>query len=303
MPRTSQLAKLLRTMGLVQALAAFAWLAWWAGRAPLVAWTGFLLLLVLAPVVLAIEFVLLAVVARNDKGVPPASAGQFVRAWMGETRQLFRVFYWRQPLRWRDPEDHLPSDAKGRAGVVFIHGFMCNRGFWAPWMRELRARGSPHAAVNLEPVFGPIDDYAARIDEAVQRVADCTGRRPLLVCHSMGGLAARSWLLTPGAASRVERVVTIGSPHRGTWLGRFSNRANGRQMRLGSSWLRQLELDEAAQPRPPWTCWYSNCDNIVFPPSTATLDTADNRFVPGIAHVDLAFQPQVMEHTLALLSR
>jgi pimeloyl-ACP methyl ester carboxylesterase len=187
--------------------------------------------------------------------------------------------------------------------VVFIHGFMCNRGFWAPWMHELRARGSPHVAVNLEPVFGPIEEYAARIDEAVLRVTECTGRKPMLVCHSMGGLAARSWLLTPGAASCVERVVTIGSPHRGTWLGRFSNRANGRQMRLGSSWLRQLEQDEAAQARPPWTCWYSNCDNIVFPPSTATLDTADNRFVPGIAHVALAFQPEVMEHTLALLSR
>jgi triacylglycerol esterase/lipase EstA (alpha/beta hydrolase family) len=302
MPRTSKLARLLLTIGLVQAGAALAWWAWWGERAPLGAWSGVLLLLSLAPVVLAIEFVLLGVVARNDD-VPRASPADLLRAWIGETRQLFRVFYWRQPLRWREPEDYLPADGAGRPGVVFIHGFMCNRGFWAPWMRRLRARGCPHVAVNMEPVFGPIEDYRATIEEAVQRVTACTGQRPILVCHSMGGLAARSWLRTHGAAGRVERVTTIGSPHHGTWLGRFSSRPNGRQMRLGSAWLRQLEQDEAALPRPPWTCWYSNCDNIAFPPSTATLAGADNRLLAGLAHVDLAFAPEVMEHTLPFLSR
>jgi pimeloyl-ACP methyl ester carboxylesterase len=303
MSRASRLARLLRTVGLAQAVAALAWLAWWGPRAPIVAWGGAAFVLFLSPVVLAVEFVLLAGVARADRNVPRASACQLARAWAGETRQLFRVFYWRQPLRWRHPEDYLPASGAGQPGVVFIHGFVCNRGFWAPWMRRLQARGQPYVAVNLEPVFGPIEDYAPILEQAVQRVTECTGRRPVLVCHSMGGLVARSWLRSQRAADRVQRVVTIGSPHHGTWLGRFSSMPNGRQMRLGSAWLQQLERDEAAQPRPPWTCWYSNCDNIVFPPSTATLDGADNRFAAGIAHVDLAFAPAVMEHTLAFLSR
>jgi len=303
MPPTSELARVLRTIGLLQAVAALAWWAGWSGRAPGVAWGGVVLLLLLAPVVLAIEFVLLGVVARGDRDVPRASGGELVRAWIGETSQLLRVFYWRQPLHWREPADYLPAQGAGQPGVVFIHGFMCNRGFWAPWMQMLRGRGCPHVAVNLEPVFGPIEAYAPIIEAAVQRVTACTGRRPILVCHSMGGLAARSWLRTPGAASRVERVTTIGSPHHGTWLGRFSNRPNGRQMRLGSAWLLQLEQDEAGLPRPPWTCWYSNCDNIVFPPATATLQGADNRLLPGLAHVDLAFAPALIQHTLPFLSR
>jgi hypothetical protein len=74
-------------------------------------------------------------------------------------------------------------------------------------------------------------------------------------------------------------------------------------MRLASAWLLQLEQAEAAQARPPWTCWYSNCDNIVFPPATAMLAGADNRLLAGLAHVDLAFAPEVLEHTLDLLSR
>ena len=303
MRRSSQLARLLCAIGLLQAVAALAWWAAWRTGAPRVAWGGAFALLLLPPLVLAIEFVLLAVVAANDAGVPRATVPQLLRAWWGETRQLFRVFYWRQPLRWREPADYLPADGAGRPGVVFLHGFMCNRGFWAPWMLRLRAQGCPHVAVNMEPVFGPIDAYADVIDEAVRRVTACTGQRPVLVCHSMGGLAARHWLRAAGAADRVERVTTIGTPHHGTWLGRFSRRPNGRQMRLDSDWLQQLQRDEAARPRPPWTCWYSNCDNIVFPPSTATLPGADNRLLPGIAHVDLAFAPMVIEHTLPFLSR
>jgi triacylglycerol lipase len=41
-------------------------------------------------------------------------------------------------------------------------------------------------------VFGGIDDYAPLIEQAVQQVTQATGRPPLLVCHSMGGLAARA---------------------------------------------------------------------------------------------------------------
>jgi hypothetical protein len=95
--------------------------------------------------------------------------------------------------------------------------------------------------------------------------------------------------------------VTIGSPHGGTWLARLSRRANGRQMQLRSEWVRQLALDEQRRPLPPTTCWYSSCDNVVFPASTATLPQADNRFVGGQAHVALAFHPQVREGVLQLL--
>ena len=103
----------------------------------------------------------------------------------------------------------------------------------------MRRLGHPFVAVDLEPVFGSIDQYVAIIDEAVERITRATGMAPVLVCHSMGGLAARAWLQAKAADSRVHHVITIGSPHHGTWLGRFSRVANGRQMRLDSGWLRR----------------------------------------------------------------
>jgi triacylglycerol esterase/lipase EstA (alpha/beta hydrolase family) len=115
----------------------------------------------------------------------------------------------------------------------------------------------------------------------------------------MGGLAARAWASRSGGSDRFAHIVTIGSPHQGTWLARFGRARSSRQMRIGGEWLRALEREEqSTQGR--FTCWYSNCDNVVFPPSTATLPGADNRFLQGAAHVELAFRPEVIEHTFAL---
>jgi triacylglycerol esterase/lipase EstA (alpha/beta hydrolase family) len=178
---------------------------------------------------------------------------------------------------------------------------MCNRGFWTPWLRELRRAGHSCIAVNLEPIHASIDTYAPIIERAVRRMAEATGRPPVLVCHSMGGLAARAWWRASEGAQPVAHLVTIASPHHGTWLGRFSRTPNGVQMKLDSQWLQELAADELVQPLPPTTCWYSNCDNVVFPPSVATLAGADRRFVPGEAHVALAFHPAVLRACLALL--
>ena len=96
-------------------------------------------------------------------------------------------------------------------------------------------------------------------------------------------------------------MVTLGTPHRGTWLARFSRRPNGRQMQLSGGWHRALDTGMPADRHALFTCWYSNCDNIVFPSSTATLPGADNRLLRGAAHVQLAFLPEVMRATLGLL--
>ena len=276
---------------------ALGWAVWF-GRQGQWAWAaaGALLVLFGYALFLAVEFALLAFVHGADPA-PRASVAQLVRAWWGEVLSAPAVFCWRQPFRSRVEPDHLPGNAQGRLGVVLVHGFVCNRAFWNPWMRRLRAAGVPFVAVNLEPVFGRIDAYAALIEAAVRQVTEATGRAPLVVAHSMGGLAVRAWLAGTAGPPPVEHVITIGAPHGGTWLARFGFSANGLQMRRPSAWLDALREAErqrlGASPYAHFTCFYSHCDNIVFPPSTATLPGADNRHVAGSAHVHLADQPEV----------
>lgn len=287
----------------LQKFLTLAWLALIGGWAwvhgsrgePGVALLGALAIASAHAVWLGIGFCLMRWRNRGDAS-PPASWRQWFGAWWAEVRTAPQVFCWRQPFRSRAEPDHLPAPhSRGRVGVLLVHGFVCNRGLWNPWMKRLRAEGVPFVAVNLEPVFGSIDEYVPLIEAAVRKLEIATGKRPLLVGHSMGGLAIRAWLRASRADQRVRGVVTIGSPHQGTWLGRWAvHGGNTREMGLGSEWLQALAAAEDGSRRRLFLCCFSHCDNIVFPASTAVLPGAESLHLAGAAHVDMVYRPEVI---------
>ena len=296
------LARLQRLFTFFLITFACSWWLYFRDSSSLLAVTGFLLVVFGYVGFLALQFFILRFVNQSDP-VPQPGLPELFSAWIGETLVAPQVFCWRQPFRAKAMPDNLSPMGltHGLRGVVFIHGFFCNRGLWNPWLARLRAHGHAFVAVNLEPVFGSIDDYVPQIEMAVRQVTLVTGLPPMLVCHSMGGLAARAWLQAMKSEARVHHIVTIGTPHRGTWLARFGHGRNARQMRLQSDWQSRLDHNMPLDRHALFTCWYSNCDNIAFPTSTATLPGADNRLVRGAAHVRMAFLPSIMDATLATL--
>ena len=298
------LANLQKNITSTLLLAACGWFLYFYSSAFFWAVSGFFFIVFGYTGVLAIEFLFLIFINKADP-TPQATWKELFLAWLSESLTTPQVFFWRQAFRANDfPDVTSPSAlVQGHRGVVFVHGFFCNRGFWAPWLKRLQGRGHAYVALNLEPIFGSIDDYVSQIDEAVECITQSTGLTPLLVCHSMGGLVARAWLKTMKSEGRVHHVVTIGTPHRGTWLARFGQGENSKQMRLRSDWQVQLDQDMPKERHALFTCWYSNSDNIVAPASNATLPGADNRLVRGAGHVQLAFLPEIMTSTLAMLDK
>ena len=287
------------TLGLIALATAWALYFFRAGH-PIRATLGALLIVLGYVLFLAFEFILLAFIQEREP-TPRPTARQLFGAWWGEVTTAPRVFCWRQPF-FAGAEPDLLSNASGRRGIVFVHGFFCNRALWNPWLSRLRAEGVPFIAVSLEPVFGSISDYVATIDAAVARLEAVTGRAPLVVAHSMGGLAVREWLHRVERGDlRVHHVVTIGTPHHGTWIARWGRTVNGTEMRLKSPLVTRLAEAGTAQRHALFTCFYGNCDNIVFPASTATLAGADNRHLPGVAHVQMAFHESVFGEAWRLL--
>jgi pimeloyl-ACP methyl ester carboxylesterase len=286
------------TLALLAAAAAWAIVEAVRGH-PLSAVLGSFIILFGYAAFLAVEFVMLRLANRLDPA-PQAHARHLVKAWLGEVVFGPRVFCWWQPFRWKAVPDYLPAES-GQRGVVLVHGFVCNRGFWHPLKRKLQKRGIPFVAVNLEPVFGSIDDYAPLIESAVRRLQAATGSSPLVVAHSMGGLAVRAWMRAAAGQACFHKVITVGSPHHGTILARFAFSDNGRQMARSSEWLEQLRRSEAEHAFRRFICFYSHCDNVVFPASTACLPGAENRHVPGRAHVHMAHDAEVTRSILAEL--
>jgi hypothetical protein len=285
---------------LVGAALALALLALAAGR-PAWALAALALPWALPTAVRAVEFALLPWLHGDDPS-PRARAAARLRAWWRETALTLLAFGWWQPFARNAQPDHLPPQARGRRGVLLVHGFFCNRGLWNPWLAKLRVAGVPCVAVDLEPVFAGIDDYAGTVAAGVARLRDATGLAPLVVAHSMGGLALRAWLAGDSQGAEVHAVVTIGTPHHGTRLARLVRSPNARQMRPGSAWLRALAAREpAAGRRAPFVCFWGDCDNLVMPPLTATLPGADNRLLAGVGHLTMVYEPAVYAEAQRLL--
>jgi len=205
-------------------LASAAWLAWAWPRSLALALGGWAIAASTSLAWLGLQFVLMRRINRRD-ATPAAGRWALLRAWWLEALTCTWVFGWLQPFAHRQQPDWLPPTPTGQRGVVLVHGFLCNRGVWLPWLPELRARGHAYVALTLEPAFGSVDDYVAAIDTAMRQVQAATGLPPVLVGHSMGGLAARAWLrtLAQPPAQRVHRILTLGTPHHGTWPARFSH--------------------------------------------------------------------------------
>lgn len=187
--------------------------------------------------------------------------------------------------------------------LLFVHGYFCNRAIWLPLMREAAHRGFICEAVTLEPAFGSIEDYPPVIEAAVQTLlvkAHCD--QLILVCHSMGGLAAREWMRRFGDA-RVTRLITLGSPHGGTVMARCGQSVNVRQMRPKNPWLAALNASESAERRGKITSIFSFHDNIVAPQRSSVLTGAKAIGLGGVGHVNLVYSQQVWDIVFGEIER
>jgi triacylglycerol esterase/lipase EstA (alpha/beta hydrolase family) len=257
--------------------------------------------IMLITLILAIQCVWAAIVNHSDSSIQPARFAQWLGAWFAEWKAALKVFVWWQPFCQQAIADNLQA-SPGRRGIVLVHGFFCNRALWTDWMKELHAQKRVFVAVDLAPAFGSISEYADVIEAAIAQVERATGITPVIIGHSMGGLAIRAWAAKYASLrqglQRIHHIFTVGTPHHGTAIAAASHTLNGTEMRRESAWLADNALRLPDDFAKSCTCYFSHCDNIVFPASSATLAGADNRHIAGHAHVHLLFAKEIQQAVL-----
>jgi triacylglycerol lipase len=280
------LARLLQRILLALALAGAGLAVLWHGATGDVM-LGALLMPWLA-VVLATSYTMLKSRAQQEP------SGPYYRAWWGETVANFRTFVLRQPWAQAHPAVLPASEASTQVPVLLVHGYVCNHRLWDDVAPRLRAQGHDVLAINLEPLFTSIDDYAAHIEASVQALLQHSGQtRVALVGHSMGGLAIRAWMRQYGS-ERVARILTLGTPHAGTKAAKSNRTPNGRQMLWNSAWLQGLAESETDAQRALMRIALTPQDNIVFPQRAQTLPGITPVVFEGLGHMELCSAPEVI---------
>lgn len=100
--------------------------------------------------------------------------------------------------------------------VVLIHGMDCDRLNWQPMIDLLHGEGR-QVAIFTYPSDQPIEDSAASLGKALADLRiQTTNLSYDLICHSMGGLVARTYLEGESYRGGIERLIMLGTPNRGT---------------------------------------------------------------------------------------
>lgn len=105
-----------------------------------------------------------------------------------------------------------------------------------------------------------------------------------LVGFSMGGIVARYYLQELGGLDRVHKLICIASPHFGSYWASFLPYKGGRQLRVGSNFLQNLngKIDRLSRTSPVsiWTRY----DLMILPHSSARLPIGKNFEIPVKLH-------------------
>lgn len=120
---------------------------------------------------------------------------------------------------------------------------------------------------------------------------------------SMGGLVSRYYVQRLGGIDRVQRLITISSPHYGTWMAYGFPRKTALQMRPGGRFLEDLNRDlerlNQIDVTSIWTPW----DFIIVPAKNSQLPIGSEVRLPVFAHAMMASDDRSIRAVAEALAR
>ena len=186
--------------------------------------------------------------------------------------------------------------ARPRNPVVLLHGLDDTSRLFDRLGPFLEKRGWKVYDLDLIPSNG--DAGLDMLGEQVATYVDKTFCRqePLdLVGFSMGGLVARYYLQRLAGLRRVQRLITISSPHQGTWTAFLRANAGARQMRPASKFLRELNSDRHILKKIRFTSIWSPLDLMIVPASSSCVREAHSIRVNVVAHALMMRDARVLQ--------
>lgn len=236
-----------------------------------------------------------AVTRQKEKPQPPAA---YVRAFLGEWWYGLAVIV-SYGIGWLPPRRTTRVIENGGPPILLVHGYLMNRAcMFAVYWRLRRAGYQNVYTINLWPIFGPIETIARPLAARIESIARMHGGAPVYaVAHSMGGIALRV-CMHENDELPLAKVITLGTPHRGSQLAHFAIFPSGMQLRPGSPLLKRI----SKRPDVPIVSIYSLLDHLTFPANNATFGERAIRF-DDLGHIGLLYSHRVFDALVPELPR
>lgn len=190
-----------------------------------------------------------------------------------------------------------------RNPVLLIHGIDDTAAVFWKMKPYLEKQGWVVDGLDLAPNNGSVG-----LDQLAQQVADYVEKsfapdQPLdLVGFSMGGIISRYYVQRLNGLERVQRFITIASPHQGTWAAYFRNNSGCLQMRPGSFFLSSLNEDKAQLEQLNFTSIWTPFDMMILPASSSQLFVGREVKIQVLSHPGMLTDLTSLKAVAAALS-
>lgn len=232
---------------------------------------------------------------HRHKGLPSPPLG--MNAVTNETAGLVTLGWWAVRAWWADGL-RVPPEVTGPP-VVTIHGYSQNATNMWGVRRALEAIGRPTVGISMNHRWARLERYTDRVERKLDRLEPELRGGFDVVAHSMGGIVLRQLLVRrPELRARIGRVVTLGSPHRGTASVRGFGRLalpEMRAMHRRSEILRELPELRELLPDAELVTIAGTADTVVYPPSTSLDAQTRTVLLPDIGHASLLTAPSALQ--------
>jgi triacylglycerol esterase/lipase EstA (alpha/beta hydrolase family) len=192
--------------------------------------------------------------------------------------------------------ERVPNQPR-RNPVILLHGFAMNRTNWIWLGRRLASRG-------IGPLYGTSYFSLQSVKRSAEKLAKFIdavrlqerAQRVDIVAHSLGGTVARYYIERLDGAKHVQRLVTIGSPHRGTAIAQFGPLIpSAKESRIDSPLYAEMG-PLVAREGMMYTSIWSRSDAIIEPPESSSIEPAGmDRVFDNLGHLSLLLSARVID--------
>ena len=197
-----------------------------------------------------------------------------------------------------------PGQTPGLPPLILIHGIYNGAAVWLYLGRRFRKAGFPVSTCSYRSFFISPERILSGIEEHARAVeAAFPGQKPVFVCHSLGGLLVRHWLLLPGNKDRAGGVLTLGTPHRGSKVAALGPGGLVKHIMPAAGFIRALQNAPDLSPLP--------CVSLVSPTDEAVLPSSNllppagwrMRVTNAVGHFSMLFCLIVAQTTMEELNK
>ncbi len=180
--------------------------------------------------------------------------------------------------------------------VLLIHGIFDTVKKFDKMSKYLKKLGWDVYSLNLVPNYGIVG-----LDKLAEQIANYVANtfppnQPFdLIGFSMGGIVSRYYVQRLGGIEKVQRFITISSPHNGTLTGYALNLAAPTQMRPKSIFLEDLNRDIDLLEQINFTSIWTPYDAMILPARSSQIPVGKEIKIDVLLHAWMVSDKKVLK--------